>query len=76
MEAYYSIIQKENEYRILLTPVNTGVLPEHIQKVLANRKIDISELSWQVIKYQELLIPLYNSTTMKTALDIAYSSIL
>lgn len=44
MEAYYSIIQKENEYRILLTPVNTGVLPERIQKILAERKIDISEL--------------------------------
>ena len=44
MEAYYSIIQKENEYRILLTSVNTGGLPVHIQQVLSNRKIDISEL--------------------------------
>lgn len=44
MEAYYSIIQKENEYRILLTPVDTGVLPERIQQVLAERDIDISEL--------------------------------
>lgn len=44
MEAYYSIIQKENEYRILLTPVNTGVLPVHIQNIIAERKIDISEL--------------------------------
>ena len=25
MEAYYSIIQKENEYRILLTPINTPI---------------------------------------------------
>lgn len=44
MEASYSIIQKDNEYRILMTPVNTGVLSEHIQTVLAHRKIDISEL--------------------------------
>jgi hypothetical protein len=44
MEAYYSIIQKENEYRILLTPVNTGVLPECIQQVLSDRMIDVSEL--------------------------------
>lgn len=44
MEAYYSIIQKENEYRILLTPVSTGGLPEHIQQALSNHKIDISEL--------------------------------
>ena len=44
MEASYSIIQQENEYRILLTPVNTGGLPVNIQEVLSNRKIDISEL--------------------------------
>ena len=44
MEAYYSITQKENEYRILLTPVNTEVLPEYIQEKLAERNIDISEL--------------------------------
>ena len=44
MEACYSIIQKENEYRILLTPVNTGGLPAHIQQVLSDRKIDVSEL--------------------------------
>jgi len=44
MESNYSIIQKENEYRILLTPVDTGVLSEHIQQILAERKIDISEL--------------------------------
>jgi hypothetical protein len=44
MEAYYSIIQKENEYRILLTPVNTGGLPECIQQVLSDRMIDVSEL--------------------------------
>lgn len=44
MEAYYSIIEKENEYRILLTPVNTVGLPVHIQQILSNRKIDISEL--------------------------------
>lgn len=44
MEASYSIVQKENEYRILMAPVNTEVLPEHIRKVLAERQIDISEL--------------------------------
>ena len=44
MEASYSIVQKGNEYRILLTPVNIEVLPECILKVLISRKIDISEL--------------------------------
>ena len=44
MEAYYSIIENENEYRILLPPVNTVGLPMHIQQILSNRKIDISEL--------------------------------
>lgn len=44
MEASYSIVQKENEYRILLTPVKTEVLPDHIQEALHNRNIDISEL--------------------------------
>ena len=44
MEASYSIIQKDNEYRILLTSVNTEVLPEHIQEAISNRGIDISEL--------------------------------
>jgi len=44
METSYSIIQKENEYRILLTPVDTEVLPEHIQEVIKSRDIDISEL--------------------------------
>ena len=42
MEAYYSITQKENEYRILLTPVNTEVLPERIQEKLVEREIDIT----------------------------------
>ena len=44
MEASYSIVQKSNEYRVLLTPVNIEVLPEHILNVLTSRKIDISEL--------------------------------
>ena len=44
MKASYSIIQKSNEYRILLTPVNIEVLPDDIQNVLSSRKIDISEL--------------------------------
>lgn len=44
MEASYSIIQRENEYRVLLTSVNTEVLPEHIQEAIKSRGIDISEL--------------------------------
>ena len=44
MEASYSIVQRNNEYRILLTPVNTRVLSEHIQEVLVSENIDISEL--------------------------------
>lgn len=44
MEASYSIVQKENEYRILLTSVNTEVLPAHIQEAIKSRGIDISEL--------------------------------
>ena len=44
MEASFSIVQKDNEYRILQTSVNIEVLPEHILNVLTNRNIDISEL--------------------------------
>lgn len=44
MEVSYSIVQKDNEYRVLLTSVDIEVLPERIQEVLACRKIDISEL--------------------------------
>ena len=44
MEASYFIIQKENEYRILLTPVSTEVLPVHIQEEIISRNVDISEL--------------------------------
>ena len=44
MEASYSIIQKENEYRILLTSIDTEVLPKHIQKSISSRGVDISEL--------------------------------
>ncbi len=44
MEAAYSIVQKDNEYRVLLTPVNIEVLPERIHKILTSRNIDISEL--------------------------------
>ena len=34
MEASFSIVQKDNEYRILLTSVNIEVLPERIDKQL------------------------------------------
>ena len=44
MEASYSIVQQENEYRILLTPVDTSALPEQLQKILTDRNIDLSEL--------------------------------
>ncbi|MBR5039319.1 MAG: hypothetical protein IKX65_11450 [Prevotella sp.] len=44
MEASYSIVQKDNEYRILLTSVSIEVLPERIYNVLTSRKIDVSEL--------------------------------
>lgn len=44
MEASYSIVQKDNEYRILLTSVNIEVLPDHILNVLTSRNIDVSEL--------------------------------
>lgn len=41
MEAAYSIVQKDNEYRVLLTSVNTEVLPERIQKILTTTGQDI-----------------------------------
>jgi hypothetical protein len=44
METSYSIVQKDNEYRVLLTSVNIEVLPDRIQKVLTNRNVDVSEL--------------------------------
>ena len=44
MEASYSIVQKENEYRIILTSANVGALPDDMQKILALRNIDVSEL--------------------------------
>ena len=50
METSYSIVQKENEYRVLLTSVNTEVLPEHISKVISDREIDICELMIERIK--------------------------
>ncbi|MBO7433305.1 MAG: hypothetical protein J6U13_06075 [Salinivirgaceae bacterium] len=44
MEASYSIIKKENEYRVSLTSVNQEALPDHIRAVLADENIDVSEL--------------------------------
>lgn len=44
MEASYSIVQKDNEYRILLTPAKMSVLAEEIQKILVEKDIDVSEL--------------------------------
>jgi len=52
MDASYSIIQKENEYRILLTSVNTGSLSNNIQEIIRDRDIhsDIVELLKEDIK--------------------------
>lgn len=44
MEASYSIIEKENEYRVSLTSINSEALPEHILSILADKNIDVSEL--------------------------------
>lgn len=44
MDASYSIIQKENEYRILLTSVNTGSISNNILEIIRDRDIDVSEL--------------------------------
>ncbi|MBO7145156.1 MAG: hypothetical protein J6W13_10065 [Salinivirgaceae bacterium] len=44
MEASYSIIEKENEYRVSLTSINSEALPEHIMTILTDRNIDVSEL--------------------------------
>ena len=35
METSYSIVQKESEYRVLLTPANLGSLSANVLKVLA-----------------------------------------
>ncbi len=48
MEAYYSIIQKENEYRILLTPVNTVfhfIARDIHSDIVEMLKADIREVS-------------------------------
>lgn len=44
MEAAYSIIHQESEYRILLTPANLSPLSDEIKKILHDRDIDVSEL--------------------------------
>ena len=44
MEASYSIIRKESEYRISLTPMMLDVLSETLQNTIRKRGIDISEL--------------------------------
>ena len=44
METSYSIVQKESEYRILLTPANLGSLSDTVLKVIADKGIDVSEL--------------------------------
>ena len=44
MEASYSISQRGNEYRILLSPANMNVLSEEIISFISEKGIDISEL--------------------------------
>ena len=44
METSYSIIQRESEYRILLTPANLSVLTDHVLKEISDRGVDVSEL--------------------------------
>lgn len=44
METFYSIVQKESEYRILLAPANLSSLSATVVNVLADRGIDVSEL--------------------------------
>ena len=50
METSYSIVQKECEYRVLLTSANLGSLSAKVLKVLADRNIDVSELMIDEIK--------------------------
>ena len=44
MEASYSISQRGNEYRILLSSANMSVLSEEILSFISEKGIDISEL--------------------------------
>ncbi len=44
MEISYSIIQKESEYRVLLTSANLKALSDDVTKDLTDRGIDVSEL--------------------------------
>jgi hypothetical protein len=44
METSYSIVQRESEYRVLLTAANLSSLSDDILDVLDERNIDISDL--------------------------------
>ena len=56
MEASYSIIKHESEYRILLSPVKLDALAKDIQTAIVERNVD---LICQVIKCQVLQTPPY-----------------
>ena len=44
MEASYSIVHKESEYRILLSPVRLDVLSAEISEIVSEKNVDVSEL--------------------------------
>ena len=44
METSYSILQRDSEYRILLSSVNVNMLSEEVSQLISNRGVDVSEL--------------------------------
>lgn len=50
MEASYSILYKESEYRILLSPVKTDILSDDVKALIVSKNIDVSELIIDRIK--------------------------
>lgn len=44
METSYSIIQRDSEYRVLLTPANLKALSDDLQQIISERGVDVSEL--------------------------------
>lgn len=50
MESSYTIVQKENEYRVLLAPANLSSLSVTVLKEITNRDIDVSELIIELVE--------------------------
>ena len=67
METSYSIVQKESEYRILLTPANLGSLSATVLKVIADRDIDVRFIE---------LMPMYDSGEFGKDAFISYTIVL